>query len=66
MNVSIIGAGGVIGRQIVITLVQERIIPMNARLQLVGHIEGKSKSLLYGLASDLVDAYAEIIPECLP
>ncbi|MBM4054453.1 MAG: lactate dehydrogenase [Planctomycetes bacterium] len=63
MNVSIIGAGGVIGRQIVITLVQERIIPMNARLQLVGHIEGKSKSLLYGLASDLVDAYAEIIPE---
>lgn len=62
MNVSIIGAGGVIGRQIVITLVQERIIPISARLQLVGHSEGKSKRLLYGLASDLVDAYAEIIP----
>lgn len=63
MDVSVIGAGGAIGRQVVITLVQERILPPTARLQLVGRPGGQSEKFLPGLASDLTDAYAEVIPE---
>lgn len=63
MDIAVIGAGGTIGRQVVITLVQERIFPTTARLQLVGHRGGQSERFLPGLASDLSDAYAEVIPE---
>ncbi len=62
MDVTIVGAGGEIGRQIVKTLVQERILPTSSRLQLAGHHGGRSATYLPGLASDLTDAYAEVMP----
>lgn len=63
MDISIIGAGGTIGRQIAISLVQERILPPTARLQLVGRRGGPSERVLPGLAADLSDACAEDLPE---
>ena len=63
MDVTIVGAGGEIGRQIVKTVVQERILPPSARLQLAGHHGGHSGTYLPGLASDLTDAYAEVMPK---
>ncbi len=63
MDISIIGASGTIGRQIAISLVQEHIIPSSARLQLVGRKGGSSERILPALASDLADAYAEIMPD---
>ena len=63
MDISIIGASGTIGRQIAISLVQEHVIPSSARLQLVGRHGGLSERILPALASDLADAYAEIMPK---
>lgn len=63
MDIAVIGAGGVIGRQIVISLIEQRLLPPTGRLQLVGRAGGASERLLYGLACDLEDAYAEILPE---
>jgi malate dehydrogenase len=62
MDIAVIGASGTIGRQIAISLVQEHVISSNARLQLVGRLGGFSEQILPALASDLADAYAEIIP----
>ena len=63
MDIAIIGASGTIGRQIAISLVQEHVISSSSRLQLVGRWGGASERILPALASDLSDAYAEIIPE---
>jgi malate dehydrogenase len=63
MDVSIIGASGDCGRQIAVELIEERILSPSERLQLVGRQEGSSAATLYGLCSDLADAYAEIAPE---
>jgi malate dehydrogenase len=63
MDVSIIGAGGDCGRQVAIQLLAERVLSPSERLQLVGREGGSSAHTLYGLASDLVDAYAEAAPE---
>ena len=52
MDISIIGAGGTIGRQIAIALIQERVIPPSARLQLIGRRGGPSKRALPGLADE--------------
>jgi len=63
MDISIIGAGGSIGRQIAIGLVRNRLVPTNARLQLVGRAGGLSEQSLPGIAVDLADAFAEDLPE---
>ena len=63
MDISIIGAGGSIGRQIAIGLVRSGLVPTNARLQLVGHKGGQSEQSLPGIATDLADALAEDLPE---
>ncbi len=63
MDISIIGAGGTIGRQIAVALVQERILPPTSRLQLIGRADGRSASSLHALATDLADAYAETMPQ---
>ncbi len=63
MDIAIIGAGGTIGRQIAIALVQERVLPPTSRLQLIGHAGGESARTLHGFAADLADAYAEVLPE---
>lgn len=63
MDVSIIGASGDCGREIVSQLLDFRVLSPSERLQLVGRAEGQSARVLYGLRSDLSDAYAEIAPE---
>jgi malate dehydrogenase len=62
MDVSVVGAGGVVGRQIAIALAGARILPPTSRLQLVGRSGGPSAALLPGLAADLADAHAEELP----
>lgn len=63
MDVAIVGAGGVVGRAIAAALVQRRLLPTGARLQLVGRREGPSAALLPGIAADLADGCAEDLPE---
>lgn len=63
MDISIIGAGGDVGRQVAVQLIAEQVIAPSQRLQLVGRQEGKSGQSLYGLRADLLDAYAETSPE---
>src|SRR5438445_10674481 len=63
MDISVIGASGDVGAETVNQLLADRVLMPSERLQLVGRVEGKSSSKLYGLQSDLSDAYAEITPE---
>lgn len=63
MDIAIIGAAGIIGRQITIALVQDRVLPPTSRLQLIGHRGGNGERVLHGFAADLADAYAEILPD---
>lgn len=63
MDVSIIGASGDCGREIVTQLLVTRMLAPTERLQLVGRAGGKSAQTLIGLSSDLRDAYAEMAPE---
>jgi malate dehydrogenase len=63
VDISIIGASGNIGRQIAIGIVRAGLVPTNARLQLVGRKGGASEQSLYGVATDLADAFAEDLPE---
>lgn len=62
MDVAIIGAGGVCGRQLLFQLITERVVPASSRLQLVTHRGGSSEHELWGLRSDVIDAFAEIAP----
>ena len=61
MDVAIIGASGDVGRQVVMLIVRDRLLPPSARLQLVGRPQ--SMWLLEGYASDLREAYAEVAPQ---
>jgi malate dehydrogenase len=63
MDISIIGAGGTIGRQIAIGLIQNRVLPPTSRLQLVERGDARSEWHLRGFATDLSDAFAERLPE---
>ena len=62
MDVSVIGASGDCGREIVSRLVALGALMPTERLQLVGRKHGRSSKILYGLCSDLSDAYAEKAP----
>ncbi|WP_121967764.1 malate dehydrogenase [Leptolyngbya sp. BC1307] len=62
MDVSVIGASGDCGREIVSRLIALRALMPTERLQLVGRASGRSSQILYGLCSDLSDAYAEKAP----
>ncbi|ASC69587.1 L-lactate dehydrogenase 2 [Halomicronema hongdechloris C2206] len=62
MDVSVIGASGDCGREIVSQLVALGALAPTERLQLVGRPQGRSARVLYGLCSDLNDAYAEMAP----
>lgn len=57
-----IGASGDCGREIVAQLVELRALNPTERLQVVGRTSGRSSQILYGLCSDLNDAYAEQAP----
>ena len=63
MDISVIGASGDVGTETVNQLLAGRVLTPSERLQLVGRVEGKSSSKLFGLQSDLSDAYAEVTPE---
>ena len=62
MNIAIIGAAGSCGRQLTVQLLERRILPATARLQLVGHHGGRSEDELWGLRSDLEDAFGDDAP----
>lgn len=62
MNITVIGAGGSIGREVAHLIVEERLLDCDQRLKLVGNSQGESAKSLYGLAVDLMDAYAEVTP----
>ncbi|MEO1148493.1 MAG: lactate dehydrogenase [Cyanobacteria bacterium J06638_22] len=63
MDVSIIGASGDCGREIVTQLIGIRALAPTERLQLVGREQGRSAKVLQGMCVDLEDAYAEMAPE---
>jgi malate dehydrogenase len=63
MDISVIGASGAMGREIVAQIVAGRVLRPTERLQLVGNSHGASAQALYGLHSDLTDAYAETAPQ---
>ena len=62
MDVAVIGASGDCGREIIAQLVSLGALEPTERLQLVGREGGRSGKILYGLCSDLSDAYAEKAP----
>lgn len=62
MDVAVIGASGDCGKEIVAQLVVLGALEPTERLQLVGRKQGRSGKVLYGLCSDLNDAYAEKAP----
>ena len=62
MNVAVIGAAGGCGRQLAVQLLDRHILPQSARLQLVGHRGGRSEDELWGLLSDLEDAFGDSAP----
>ncbi|MFZ2624450.1 MAG: hypothetical protein WAX29_04315 [Propionibacterium sp.] len=62
MDVAVVGATGAVGRQMCIQLIERRIIPVSARLQLVARGAGSSGRAAHGLRADLIDAYAEHAP----
>ncbi len=64
MDISVIGASGGCGREVVARLVSEGVLGRRDLLQLVGGNPASSRpSYLHGLRADLQDAYAENIPE---
>lgn len=63
MHITIIGAGGSVGRAVAQFIVAERFLQCEEKLILVGNPEGKSAKSLYGFGVDLMDAYAEICPQ---
>lgn len=64
MDVTIVGASGGCGREMVTQIVQQRLLENHEILQLVGsNPHSKRPHLLHGFRADLQDAYAEIIPE---
>lgn len=64
MDISIIGASGACGRQIVIQIIRDRLLERREILQLVAsNPDSPHPYLLHGLRADLQDAYAETIPE---
>lgn len=62
MDIAVIGASGDIGRHLVEELVLLQLLRPDDRLILGGRKEGTSSRTLYGLRSDLEDAYMEILP----
>lgn len=61
-SVAIIGAAGACGRQLAVALLERRMLPVDGRLQLIGHRGGTSEHELHGLRADLRDAFADHAP----
>ncbi len=64
MNISIIGASGGVGREIVIKLLRDRVLEGRETLQLIGgDPHSAHPHLLQGFRADLLDAYSEVAPQ---
>lgn len=64
MDVSIVGASGGCGREMVTQIIQQRLLENREILQLAGsNPHSRRPDLLDGFRADLQDAFAEIIPE---
>jgi len=64
MDISVIGASGTCGREIVGQLIRDRLLERRELLQLVASNPGSAHPyVLHGFRADLQDAYAEIIPQ---
>lgn len=64
MDISVIGASGGCGREVVTRLVSDGVLGRRELLQLVGANPASSRpAYLHGLRADLQDAYADTIPE---
>lgn len=62
MDVVVVGATGDVGRQICTQLIAHGVLSPTSRLQLVGRPDGSSAGAIYGLRTDLVDAFDERAP----
>lgn len=63
MNISIIGAAGGVGRELVVQLLRDSVLDRHETLQLIGaDPHSAHPHLLQGLRADVLDAYAEIAP----
>lgn len=62
MDIAVIGAAGSCGRQLAAQLLSLELLEPSARLQLVGHRDGRSHHELWGLRADLHDAFADRAP----
>lgn len=62
MNVTVIGAGGGVGRVITQLIIAERLLERNQHMELIGNPQGSSRQSIHGFAADLMDAYAGICP----
>ena len=64
MDLSIIGASGACGREIVIQVIRDRLLERREILQLVSsNPASRHPYVLHGFRADLEDVHAEIIPE---
>lgn len=62
MDVAIIGATGSCGRQVAAQLIERSLLSEAVTLHLIGHAGGAHESELWGLRSDLQDAFADQAP----
>lgn len=62
MDITVIGASGSVGREIVHLIVADQLLSCDQRLILVGNPQGTSAKSLFGFAADIMDAYAETSP----
>jgi len=62
LRIAVIGASGHCGRQLVVQLLNRRLIPTDGCLQLVGHRGGSSETSLWALRTDLNDAFCDDAP----
>lgn len=62
MDIAVIGASGSCGRQLAVQILDRRLLPQDGVLQLVGHHGGLSEHELWGLRSDLEDAFVDEAP----
>lgn len=58
-----VGAGGTVGREVCTHLIAHKIIGPGERLQLVGHKGGPSQHGVHGLLLDVLDAFADRVPD---
>lgn len=62
MKLAIIGATGSCGRQVAAQLLERGTLPAEGSLHLIGHSGGAHETELWGLRSDLLDAFSDRAP----